>query len=440
MIIRRELEKRESQGDPIKVGIVGAGAMGAGTLHTMHNMAGMRCCAIADLDVQTAIGALEGNGITDDMIVVTDNRGKAQLAIENGKTVVTQDALMMTRLDIDVVLEATGSQEAGARVAYESILEGKHIVMLTVETEVLVGPLLARQAKSAGVVYTMAAGDQPGAIMELYHWANSLGFEVIAAGRGNIRYPEDRYQPPDSDSKGRVLISTNPKMTNSFKDGTKSQIEMAAVANATGLLPDIRGMHEPQAGFLELAKAFALKEDGGILSRRGVVEIANAVDEKGNLIDENRVHPGVFIVVDSSHPGVKKFMNQFFRWQQGPTGALFRPYHLTCLETPISIARAALFGQETGAPQKLYTEVLSVAKKDLKAGEMLDGIGGATVYGLVELTDVAQKEDLLPIGFADDIELIKPVRRDQAIKYSDVKVNTDSFLYRLRYLQDLIKY
>lgn len=438
MFIRRELEELDKKNQSVKVGIVGMGAMGAGTLHAMHNMAGLKTLAIADLNIDRVLQALELDDIPKEKITISNHKSICQDEIRKGKIIVTEDALLLPQLDIDVVLEATGSEEFGARVAYESIQNRKHIVMLNVETDVVVGPILNRLAKSANVVYTLAAGDQPGAILEMYHWATSLGFEIIAAGRGNVRYPDDRYAPPKKNDRGSVLNPYNIKMANSFLDGTKSQIEMAAVANATGLLPEIRGMHEPQVGFHELAEVFALKKDGGILEKKGAIEIANAVNKDGVFIEEGSIGRGVFLVVDSSHPEVKKYLNQFFRSERVSTGeALFRPYHLTCLETPISIARAAIYGQETCAPIKLFTEVISVAKRNIKVGEILDGGGGEMVYGLVELAEIANKEDLLPLGFAENIEVKNPIQKDHPIKNSDVEVNKDSFLYKIRKLQDM---
>jgi predicted homoserine dehydrogenase-like protein len=437
VILRRLLEDREREGRPVKVGIVGMGAMGTGTLHMMKSMAGIRCVAAADLDSERVFQAFEGNGIGRDQMVASEDRQKCREAVAEGKPVVTRDGLMLTELELDVILEATGSTSFGARVAYEAILNGKHAVMLTVESDVVVGPILARMADSAGVVYTLASGDQPGAILELFHWANTLGFEIVAAGRGTTRYPEDRYQGPHEEKRGRIWISTSPQMANSFRDGTKSQIEMAAVSNATGLVPDVRGMHEPQVSVNDLPKIFSLKEDGGLLNRRGVIELANAVTAEGALVREGQVGNGVFLVIDSQHPGVQKFLRQFFHHQGQLGGALFRPYHMTCLEVPISIARAAVLGVETAKARHLYTELIACAKKDLPKGTVLDGSGGETVYAQVEKAETARKENLLPFGFAEEVELVRTVKRDQPVAYNDVRLNTEDFLYRLRRLQDM---
>lgn len=437
MVIPRLMEELEERGEPIAVAVIGVGAMGAGAMHKMAGMAGIRCSVAADLDVERAVASYQMNGIARDQILISDNVLKCRQAVAAGKPVVTDNALIVPELNVDAVLEATGSTSFGARIAYESILSGKHVSMLTVETDVVVGPILARMADSANVVYTLASGDQPGAILEMYHWARTLGFEVVAAGRGEIRYSDDRYHGPHKETRGRPWVSTSPKMENSFRDGTKAQIEMAAVSNSTGLLPDVRGMHTPQVGVRGLPRVFRLKADGGILGRKGVIETANSVNEEGMLVGEDQVGNGVFLVIDSRHPGDNELIRHFFSHQGGTGGALYRPYHLTCLEAPMSIARAALFHVETAKPQKLHSELLALAKKDLASGDILDGAGGETVYAQVEKAEIAKTENYLPFGFAENVEVLRPVKKDQVLTYEDVGVQTDEFLYRLRRLQDM---
>jgi predicted homoserine dehydrogenase-like protein len=431
------LQELDSRNDPIRVGIVGMGAMGSGTLHMMRSTPGMVCAAAADLEVERAIAGWEGNGVPREEIVSSDRLSLCREAVRERRPVVSDDPLLIPELDLDVVVEATGAVDVGARVAYESLLRGTHVVMLTVEADVVVGPLLSRIAESAGAVYTLASGDQPGAIMELYHWADSLGLRVVAAGRGTVRYPEDRYREPEAeDPYRRNLISKNPKMINSFRDGTKAQIEMAAVSNATGLIPDVRGMHEPQVGEEELARVFSLREQGGVLGRKGVVELANAVNSEGIRVPVGQIGNGVFVVVESDHPGVQKYLRQSFP-RCDHAAALVRPYHMTCLEVPVSIARAALHGCATAKPIGFFTETITVAKRDLPAGTVLDGGGGGTVYALVERADRAAAEDCLPIGFCEGAELLHEVSKDEVIRRSDVKAGDAGFLATLRKLQGI---
>jgi len=442
MVFRRELLKRESLGGPIKVGVVGAGRMGTGVVNQIFTMRGMKVVAVADLVEDRAFRAFKENGM-EGQIVAASQEGAAQDALRRGKVVVTQDALLLPRLDLDAIVEATGIPEIGAVVAYASILEKKHVVMLNVEADVVVGPILSRLARAAGVVYTLAAGDQPGAICEMAEWATGLGLKIVAAGRGTLRGPGDREATPEDSKEKAEKLGLNPKMYNSFRDGTKAQTEMTAVANALGLPPEVRGMHEPFASVDDLPRLFCLKEEGGLLSQEGVVELANGITPEGKLIKEGKVFPGVFLVVTSDHPGVRQDLAYVMDptliepSRKGKTFVLFRPYHLCSIETPNSVAQAVLFGQPTGAPgEKPVAELITIAKRDLKAGEILDGGGGFTVYGLIERAEVAKAQNLLPFGFAYEARLKADVKKGEAIRWDQVQVNEDSFLLKLRRLQE----
>jgi predicted homoserine dehydrogenase-like protein len=295
-------------------------------------------------------------------------------------------------------------------------------------------------AQKAGVVYSIAAGDQPGAICELYDWAVTLGLEVVTAGRGTWMRPGGRYLTPDHFEEMAKRLGGSARMYCSFHDGTKSQIEMAVTANALGLMPDIRGMHEPFVYVDDLQTVFSLETEGGILSQTGVVELANCYTPEGEEITRGTVCGGVFLVVTTPHPGIQKNLKHLFRRVKnaGPNYALYRPYHLTCIETPHSVVRACLYGEATGAAvDGLHTEVVAVAKKDLKKGEVLDGGGGDTVFGLIERAEIVRREGLLPIGFAYGIPLVGDIPKDCPIKKSDVEMDTNSFLYKLRALQDV---
>jgi len=431
---------REREGNPIRVAIIGAGHMGGGTVHQMSRMKGIEASIIAELDVDKALAVFETNGFPREKVLVTNNPDDAEDAVLKGKPVVTEDGELAVQVStVDAVVEATGLPEIGARVAYASIMGGKHTVMLNVEADVVIGPILAKLANNVGVVYSIAAGDQPGAICELYDWAVSLGFEVVTAGRGTWSRPGCHYLTPESFVDLEKEMGGSAKMYCSFYDGTKPNIEMAVTANVLGLTPDVRGMHEPFAYVHDLHTIFSLKEDGGILSQKGVVELANQYTPEGEQIIKGTVGQGVFIVVTSDHPIIQRNMMHLFRnvEAKGPNYALYRPYHLTCVETPMTVIQACLYGESTGTPkEKLITEVVAVSKKDLKAGEILDGGGGYTVYGVIERADVAREENLLPLGFAYDIPLVRDVPKDTPIAYGDVKVDTSGFLYKLRQLQD----
>jgi predicted homoserine dehydrogenase-like protein len=309
-----------------------------------------------------------------------------------------------------------------------------------------VGPILAERARRAGVVYTLAAGDQPGAIFELAEWAQTLGFRVVCAGRGTVLFTDDHHATPDTYREQAERNQNNPKMYCSFRDGTKSQTEMAAVSNVLRMPPEVRGMHEPYCRWQDLGRVFSLEKDGGILRTEGVVDMANAVDASGRYSHEDKVFPGIFVVVTSDHAGVRSSMGSLFEpgfggtaQQWGPNWGLFRPYHLACVEVPMSVARAVLQRRPTGDLRGgMVAELIAVAKRDLKPGDELDGAGGYAVYGLSERYEVARELRLLPFGFAYGGRLKRAVVRDQALSWDDVEVERSGFLYELREEQDRV--
>src|SRR5438309_6250994 len=415
-------ELRARAADPAPVGIVGAGRMGRGIVDQIATMTGMRVRALADLEGDRALRGFLENGWSRDQVCVTDDPGTAADALRAGNAVATEDPLLVPQLDLEAVVEATGNPGTGAQVAATAIDNRRHVVMLNVEADVVVGPLLAERARRAGVVYTLAAGDQPGAIFEMVEWARTLGFEVVCAGRGTVLFPDDHHATPDTYAEMAARNRMNPKMYNEFRDGTKSQLEMAAVSNVLGMPPARRGMHEPFCRWQDLGKVFALERDGGLLARSGVVDMANAVDEQGRYGHEDKVFPGVFVVVTSPHPGVRSAMASLFEpgfggtpQQWGPNWGLFRPYHLACVEVPMAVARAIVGGRPTGDLEGgPVAELIAVAKRELAAGDHLDGGGGSTVYGLSERHQVSRREHLLPFGFAYGGTRVKrQVARDQ---------------------------
>lgn len=433
-------ELRARAAYPIAVGVVGVGRMGRGIVDQIATMTGMRVRALADMDGERALRGLTENGWDREHVRVTDRLDTAIDALRAGQAVATQDPLLVPRLKLEAVVEATGDPETGARVASTAIEHRCHTVMLNVEADVVVGPLLAARARQAGVVYTLAAGDQPGAIFEMVDWAQTLGFEVVCAGRGTVLFPDDHHATPETYAEQAARNRMNPKMYTEFRDGTKSQLEMAAVSNVLRMPPARRGMHEPHCTWQDLGRTFALKEDGGLLDRPGVVDMANAVDEHGDYVHQDKVFPGVFVVVTSPHPGVRSAMGSLFEpgfggtaQQWGPNWGLFRPYHLACVEVPMSIARAVIQGRPTGDMSGGPTaELITVAKRDLKPGDELDGGGGYTVYGLSERYDVARQERLLPFGFAyEGSRVQRAVAKDEPLTWDDVEADTDSELWRM---------
>ncbi len=406
-------------------------------------MRGMRIAVVAELDAARGLRALADAGIPAGAVVRTDdlsrmNAAMARAAAPPGTPVLTQDAGALLHSDVDVVVEATGVPSAGAPAALEGIRQGKHVVMVTVEADVLAGAVLRRAADQAGVVYSAAYGDQPSLIHELYEWAAGLGFEVVAAGKGTKYLPAfrkgtpadvwDRYGIPEGERGG-----LNPQMYNSFTDGTKSAIEMAAVANMTGLRPDCRGMHFPPAGIDRLPEVLKPIEDGGILHHTGVVEVVSSLDRDGRPVP-NDLRWGVYVVITSSRPYIRRCFAEYGLPvdRTGKYAAFYRPYHLVGMELPVSIARAALDGEATGSPRPApVAAVISAAKRPLAAGDVLDGEGGATVYGLIEDASAARRERLLPIGLSHGARMRRPVAEDGLVRLDDVALDTSGPLYRL---------
>lgn len=443
-MFRRALAKRAAAGNPIRVGLVGAGRMGTGVVNQISTMEGMEVLAIADLMTDRAVQTFIGSGNPAEQVIEVHAEGHAVDAIRKGRRVATADANLISRLPVDAIVEATGVPEVGAKVAYEAILHQKHIVMLNVEADVVVGPILKRLADTAGVIYTLAAGDQPGAICEMAEWAWGLGLRIVVAGRGTLMSPRERFATPDDNRERAEALGLNPQMYNSFRDGTKAQTEMVAVANALRLAPDLRGMHEPVVDVEGLARVFRLKDQGGILGREGIVDLANGTQTDGRLQPHSRVFPGVFLVVTSDHPKVVEdlaYVNDPTLLlpadiRHGPNFALFRPFHWCSVETPNSVAQAVLRGEPTGGPEGApVAELIACAKQDLKAGEVLDGGGGYTVYGLIEKANVARTEGLFPFGFAYEARLTEAVKKGEAIRWNQVQIPQDSFLLKLYQFQ-----
>lgn len=448
-MIAADLAERERAGKPIRVGIVGAGKFGSSVAHQVSRMSGMRLVALADLFPDKAEAVFIRNGLTPEDVVHAGDAGAIARAMERGMVAVTDDPLALCRSPVDVIVEATGVPQNGARVGAAAIAQGKHIVMVNMETDVAVGPLLHRRAQSAGVVYTVADGDQPGCIMRLVDWAQALGLEVVVAGRGTRRFGFDRAGDPSEafarygyDPKLVQEQQLNAQMYNSFRDGSKSQIEMCSVANMTGLVPDMRGMHEPSVTIPDLATVFSLQATGGVLNEFGVVELANAVAPDGATVLPNHLDIGVFIVVRTDHARIAQDLG-FYGLKMGPDGttaAHYRPYHLCGIEAPLSIAEAGLYGKPTGAPFGApVADVIAVAKHDLCAGETLDGSGGRMVYGLIERAEIVRAENLLPLTMTDGVRLIRDVAADQPITYGMIERPMDSFLWSLRAEQDAME-
>ncbi|HJP33120.1 MAG TPA: SAF domain-containing protein [Candidatus Latescibacteria bacterium] len=437
------LAERQQAGNPVRTAVIGAGKFGGGLIVQLAQCPGMDAAVVADLDPDRARAVFASCGL-ETRVVVAESQSAIADTVRAGKLAITSDPMLAARCEvIDVVVDATGVPEAGARHAVTAIEVGRHIVMVNVEADVTVGAALRRRADKAGVVYTLVDGDQPGCTMHMVEWAKTLGFEIVAAGRGTIYYSDDRDGTPDSvqerfgfsdEVMSRRTINT--KMYNSFRDGTKAQVEMTALANMAGLPPDVRGMHEPSVDLEDMPRQFSLKEEGGLLSRSGVVELANSIATDGETMLPDPIKMGVFCVIRAEHPFIKEDLAAYgcHVGGDGHNMLLWRPYHLVAVEAPLSIAAAALYGRPTGAPLPEPTaDTIAVAKRDLRAGESIDGGGGYTVNGIIEKASVSLQEGLLPLGLSTGARLTADVARGDAVGYADVELpEPDSLLRQLR--------
>ena len=449
--LNKRLKDIAREGRSIKVGLAGLGQMGKGLLSQIRELKGMEVVALADLDIEKTKRTLSDLGISKDdysFIDSKNNSGKESIDISgikltkdifsskardliketiSGGKLIYSDSLsvLFDIAEIDIIVDATGNPETGAYIALNTIVASKkHLVTLNVEMDVTIGPILRDLAAKHGVIYTLSAGDEPPAAKELFDFIDSLGMEVVAAGKGKNN-PLDREADPTSLADYAREKGSNPYMMASFVDGTKSMVEMACLSNATGLKPDCRGMHAVRANTGELLDILKLKKQGGILDNNGVVEFVI-----GDLA------PGVFLVYTTKNKILAEEL-KYLLMGSGPNYLLYRPYHLTSMETPISIARVYFYDEPTMIPAGgLVSEVVTIAKKDLKDGDRIDRIGGYTVYGLIDEYDIAKEQGLLPIGLSEGAVLKRDIEKSMPVNYDDVDLVNDSLVYALRKVQD----
>jgi len=432
-----KLLEREAAGKPITVGVIGAGKFGTMFLSQARLTQGMHIVGVADLDVARARGQLKTANWSETAFAVAS----LDDACRQRATLVTEDAeALIGDPRIEVIVEATGVPGAGIHHALKSIANGKHIVMVNVEADAVAGPLLARRAKAANVVYSLAWGDQPALICEHVDWARAAGFKVTCAGKGTRYEPHYHKSNPDNvwDILDRYLNITdrksiNPKMFNSFVDGTKSAIEMTAVCNATGLVPQSDGLHFPPATRFELADICKPKNDGGTLEKAGVTEVTSSVYRDGRDVPHH-LALGTYVVFEGETEYARRCFKEYAMLpdKSGKYAALYRPIHMIGLELGISVASAALRGEPTGVPTGFRSDVVATAKKPLKSGEMLDGEGGFCVWGKQAPADVSLRDQLLPLGLAHNVRLKRDIPEGSAIKWADVAYDANDNAVKVR--------
>lgn len=419
------LARRAASGRPVRVGIIGAGKFGSMILAQAQRIEGLHIVAVADLEPARARASFKRVHWPEERYAAAS----MPEALKSGATCILGDsAALLAFPEIECVIEATGHPIAGVRHALGAIEHGKHIIMVNVEADVLCGPLLAARARAKGVIYSMAYGDQPAIMCELVDWVRACGFELTSAGKGMNFEPRYRYSTPDTvwgffgwSAEEVAKGDFNPKMYNSFTDGTKAAIEMAAVANGTGLDCPDDGLAFPPAGVHDLASVFKPVADGGRLPRSGLVDIAASQEPDGREVFNN-IRFGVFVTFKARDEYARACFGQYGLKTDpsGWYGSMWRPFHMIGLETSISILSVTLRGEATGSPMEFRGDAVATAKRDLKPGEMLDGEGGYTVWGRLMPAAASLAIGALPIGLAHRVKLLRDVAAGAVVGWADV--------------------
>lgn len=439
------LQQRAEENNPIRIGVIGAGKFGTMFLSQARLTPGFQIAGIADLDPGRAKEACLRTGWSDDQLTYQTGSDAINDAHRAGKIAVTDDSEALIDADLDIILEITGVPEAGALHTWRSLEKSKHVVMVNVEADCLLGPALRRKADESGCIVSMAYGDQPALIAEQIDWARAVGLEVVCAGKGTRYQPEYHYSTPDTVwtyygfSEEQVATGDyNAQMFNSFLDGTKSAIEMCAVSNASGLLPQKSGLQFPPVDVDQLPNVLKPSTAGGILERSGTVEVVASENRDGSPVTKD-LRWGVYVVFKAPTDYVRRCFSEYgLRTDtSGEYAAMYRPYHLIGLELGISIASVVLRGEPTGSSIEFNADVAAVAKKDLQIGEVLDGEGGFTVFGRLSRARDSLTGSYLPIGLTGGARMIRPVTKGNILTYHDVKLDQSAFAYTLRYSMEV---
>lgn len=426
--LARDLAARAEAGRPIRIGVIGSGEMGTDLVTQGMLMKGVEICAVSTRRPHTARDAIRIAYGDDAKAAEADTQSKVTAAIEAGRIAITSNECLVTNPLIDVVIDATGKPGVAADFDLRAMQHGKHVVMMNVEADVTIGRYLKHEADRLGVIYSVGAGDEPSSCMELIEFASALGYTIVSAGKGKNN-PLNHDAVPDDYRAEAERRNMNPRMLVEFVDGSKTMVEMAAIANATGLVPDVAGMHGPKADRDDLAKVLIPRADGGILTRKGVVDYTVG---KG-------VAPGVFVIVEATHPRIVERMDDL-HVGKGPYYAFFRPYHLTSLEVPLTAARIMLYGKPDMVPLPYpVAEVCAVAKRALRPGERFDAIGETCYRSFTMEAADARSKGAVPVGLLEGGTALATVARGELLTTRNAAPDASTNLYRLRGLQDAMK-
>jgi predicted homoserine dehydrogenase-like protein len=424
--LKQELIERENKIGPFLIGLVGAGQMGTGLISQLEQMHGLKIVAVADVLPKRAKEAYKEAGIPDKEIHwIEDDIFKADQTLREGKRIATHSSQFLVNIPtLDAIVECTGIPNVGAIICEQSINANKPIINMNVETDATIGYYLTQKAKEKKVIYSLIAGDEPGSIKEIYDFADVLGFEIYAIGKGKNN-PLDRKATPDSLAHQAEKKDMSTKMLCSFVDGTKTMVELTSIANGTGFTPEIRGGYGPKCSVEDLPKIFVPKSSGGMFSTNKVVDYAIGPA------------PGIFAIITTDQPKIKKDLNYLGLSGHGNYWSLYRPYHLANIEAPITIANVLLHNKETlNTPNKPVAETIAMAKKDLHSGDVIDCLGGYTVYGMVEKASVAYEQNLVPLGCTIDGVVKRRVNASEPIHYDDIELDETKRIVELRRFQD----
>lgn len=441
MNLSRMLSAREAEGRPVRVGIIGAGKFGAMYLSQARLTQGIHILGVADLNPARARDQLAHIGWEPERFAATSFAD----ARAHRSTFVTDNADALIAADgLDVLIEATGDPAAGIRHCLQAIEHGRHVIMVNVEADVVAGPLLAAKAEAAGLVYSLAWGDQPALIAEHVDWARAAGFKVVCAGKGTRYLPHYHASTPETvwDNFGfsREMVERgrmNPKMFNSFVDGTKSGIEMTAVCNATGLLPQPDGLLFPPSSGAGVAEVCKPVTAGGVVTLTdpaiGTTEVISSLDRDGNEVP-GHIQFGTYVVIEAETDYATFCFEEYKMLPDSSYkyAALYRPIHMIGLELGISVASVALRGEPTGSPVAFHSDVVATAKKDMAAGDLLDGEGGYCVWGKQTPADASLSEGYLPLGLAHNVKLTRPIKQGEKLRWTDVVIDETSQAVKIR--------